>query len=170
MKKIIYTLLALCFLMSCDDDFDIADQGFDLEPLPESVSFDGGGDGIDADDDGDEGDDITITVEAPNGSEADIVVTYTLSGTATFGTDYTIAGATASGGSVTIIDDRSDVVNFDNGIISPKSSSTTQCISHYDISFRTVRGFHCYGNIITFISIIICINTISTAVKRHRFW
>ena len=117
MKNIIYILLVFCFLVSCNDDFDISDQGFDLEELPESVSFDGGGDGVDADTDGSEGDDVTVRVEAPNGTLEDITVTYSLSGTATFGSDYTIAGATAAGGTVTIDHDPSDVVNFDSGDI-----------------------------------------------------
>ncbi|MEP1093583.1 MAG: hypothetical protein ABJG78_00640 [Cyclobacteriaceae bacterium] len=116
MKNILYIVIGLFVLVSCTD-FDIEDQGFDLQELPESVSFDGGGDGVDADDDGEEGESVTLTIEAPNGTQEDIVVTYTLGGTAVFGVDYTIAGATAAGGTATIVPDLSDVNNFSNGDI-----------------------------------------------------
>lgn len=115
MKKILIALITIT-AMSCND-FDIADQGFDLEALPESVSFNGDGDNINADDSGDEGDKVTLEVEAPNGTLEPIVVTYSLGGTATFGEDYTIDGATATGGTVTI-DLEPDIVNdFDDGEI-----------------------------------------------------
>ena len=116
MKKFIYTLIVATIIVSCNE-FDIEDQGFDLEALPESVSFNGSGDDWNVDDDTSEGSSYTLEVEAPNGTLSDIVVTYTLSGTATFGTDYTIAGATASGGSMTIVHDPSDIVAFDHGEI-----------------------------------------------------
>lgn len=116
MKKFLYTLIVATIIVSCNE-FDIEDQGFDLEALPESVSFNGSGDDWNVDDDTSEGSSYTLEVEAPNGTLSDIVVTYTLSGTATFGTDYTIAGATASGGTMTIVHDPSDIVEFDHGEI-----------------------------------------------------
>lgn len=102
MKKIFYMLLSSVILISCNDDFDIADQGFDLENLPESVAFDGAGNTSNANATIAEGATRSVVVEAPAGTEDDIIVTYSLSGTATYGADYTIAGATASGGTVTI--------------------------------------------------------------------
>ncbi len=116
MKRILHIILATSILFACNE-FDIEDQGFDLEALPESVSFNAPGDTHELEEELAEGASVTLEVEAPNGTLDDIVVNYELSGTAVFGTDYVIAGATAAGGSVTIVHDPSDVINFDHGEI-----------------------------------------------------
>ena len=116
MKNILYILFTILIIAACND-FDIEDQGFDLEPLPESVAFDGSGDNWNASTVGAEGDTVTLSVEAAAGTLADIQVTYSLGGTAEFGVDYSIAGATAAGGSVTIEHDPGDFNEFDMGDI-----------------------------------------------------
>ncbi len=117
MKNIFIILFAAVFVLSSCEDFEIEDQGFSLEALPPSVAFDAAGDQTDADDSGAEGGTISLDVEVPGGTLEDITVTYSLSGTATFGTDYTIAGATAAGGTITIDHDPSDVTDFDDGTL-----------------------------------------------------
>ena len=47
----------------------------------------------------------TITVEAPLGIYDDVVFTYEFDGTAEYGVDFTVAGATADGGAETIVYD-----------------------------------------------------------------
>lgn len=129
MKNFLVVFIIMSVIFSCTD-FDIKDQGFDLEALPESVSFNGDGDNFNLTETGIEGntditgtttttsdDGITLQVEAPNGTDAPITVSYSLGGTATFGTDYVIPEATATGGTVTIDLDPSDVDDFDNGDI-----------------------------------------------------
>lgn len=116
MKRLLNIILFLSIFFACNE-FDIEDQGFNLEPFPESVSFNAPGDTYELDEEVAEGTSVTIEVEAPNGTLDDIVVSYELSGSATFGVDYTIAGATSSGGTVSIVHDPSDVINFDHGDI-----------------------------------------------------
>ncbi|MEM9324228.1 MAG: hypothetical protein AAGA85_01170 [Bacteroidota bacterium] len=102
MKNIFYFILAGA-LIACDgfelDDNDIGN----LEALPEYVAFDAPGqDASNDDEEVSEGDDLTLIVEAPIGTLEDIVVNYTFGGDAVFGEDFTVAGADASGGSVTV--------------------------------------------------------------------
>ena len=51
---------------------------------------------------------IPVVVENLFSSGEDLTVEYGLGGTAVFGEDYTIEGATASGGTVTVFDDNGD--------------------------------------------------------------
>ena len=64
---------------------------------------------------------LSITVENIFPVETNVTVTYSLDGTATFGEDYTIAGATATGGDIAVIFDQStvgtSVANIDIEII-----------------------------------------------------
>ena len=118
MKNNFFYTIALLITLSACEGFDLENQGYRLQTLPESVSFDGSGDAINADVSSEEGTEVELLVEAPAGTLANIIVTYSLGGTATFGEDYLIPGATTSGGTVTIEHKPSDINNFDNGTIS----------------------------------------------------
>lgn len=115
MKKAIYILsILLVSFYSCETDYDAEDQGIILQELPKYVAFsvDGAGKTLaPVDVDEAENTDDEINVEIPGGTLSDVTVNYSLSGTAVFGTDYTISGATSSGGSVTI--DYNNTVNVD---------------------------------------------------------
>ena len=94
---------SVLILGSCGVDYDVADY-FNLEELPGYVAFDTDGDNAvmgDIEVAEDEGT-VELVVENPTGTNSDITVNYSLGGSAVYGTDYTIAGASASGGSVTI--------------------------------------------------------------------
>ncbi len=118
MKNILYLTIACLFLWSCDD-FELENQGINLQELPAYVAFDApGDDAVMADIEAAEDDDpVGITVEAPTGTLTDINVDFTFEGTAVFGTDFTVDNASASGGSVVIQLDPSNVNNFDNADI-----------------------------------------------------
>lgn len=100
MKHIILFSISVLAMAACTD-FAIEDQGFDLEELPGYVSFGNDGGTVDPAEDGaDEGESASFKIQVPTGSLSDITVDYTLGGSATFGTDYTIDDATAAGGSI----------------------------------------------------------------------
>lgn len=115
MKNLIYILLVSVILVACDG-FDLADNGLDnLQDLPEYVAFDADGVNASRSDnavcEGDAeceddllgvGDILYVVVEAPAGTLDDINVAYTFSGDAVFGVDFNVAGASASGGTVTV--------------------------------------------------------------------
>ena len=100
----LFILLALVIgLSSCDPDYSV-DQYFDLEELPGYVAFDADGNNAVRDDveTAEDGGTASLVIENPTGTLTDISVSYSLSGSAVYGTDYTIDGATSSGGSLTI--------------------------------------------------------------------
>jgi len=106
MKKIKFLILATVavILSSCSDEFSISDIA-SVEELPAYVAFNPDGTAVTiAPFEVDENDGLLedINVEIPTGNLSDVTVTYSLSGTAVFGTDYTIDGATASGGTLII--------------------------------------------------------------------
>jgi len=90
-------------MSSCDPDYDVNDY-FDLEELPGYVAFDADGNNatLDAFEATEDDGTVDIDIENPTGTQSDITVNYSLSGSAVYGTDYTIEGATSDGGSVTI--------------------------------------------------------------------
>ena len=108
MKKLTYILFAsVMILTGCTEDFDINDnvQDINAEFIPgKYVAFNAPGANVTldpeeaAEDDGS----VEFEVEVPTGSVSDVTVNYSLSGTAVFGTDFTIAGASGAGGSVVI--------------------------------------------------------------------
>jgi len=102
-KYYIASLVALAFV-GCDTDFDFEDRGFDLQELPNYVAFNPDGTSVTfADVDVAEDDDPEdISIEIPGGTLSDVTVNYTISGDAVFGTDYTIEGATSTGGTLVI--------------------------------------------------------------------
>lgn len=120
MKNLII-LFALISFMSCTD-FDIEDQGIILEDLPSYVAFKNDGGTItpivrNVSENTTSAASRTVTVECPTGTLSDITVSYTLSGTAVFGSDFTIPGASASGGTMVVKQKNSDNNDFDFGTI-----------------------------------------------------
>lgn len=105
--KILMLFSAIALISSCGNDFVVEDY-YDLEELPPYVAFDADGNSafIDPFSVGEEDGSIGITVENPTGTESDITVEYSLGGSAVFGEDYTIEGASANGGTVTISAER----------------------------------------------------------------
>ena len=103
MKNSIYILALSIVLVACDG-FDLADNGLDnLQELPEYVAFNAdGADAVLPPFDESEGSTVNLQVEAPAGTLEDITVSYSFGGDAVFGVDFNVAGATATGGTVTI--------------------------------------------------------------------
>lgn len=124
MKKLFIILTTIGFLSACTEYDFHEDQGFAVTELPGYVAFDGAGTSINysvdpIDECASAG--AELTVEVPTGTLSDVTVTYSLGGTATFGVDYTIAGASATGGTFIIEHkqsaDPNDYQNLDNGSI-----------------------------------------------------
>ena len=118
MKKILYTALSLVLFAAACTDNSLEDQGIELsEELGKYVAFSVSGvvttiDDVEVDeDDTDTGEDVNV--EIPGGTVSDVTVNYSFSGTAVFGTDFTVTGATASGGSVVI---KAQTEAFDDGL------------------------------------------------------
>jgi hypothetical protein len=106
--KFIFLLLGVAFFASCGNEYD-TEEYFDLEELPGYVAFDADGNNATIDEqDVEEGTSTEAIVESPTEVQSDITVNYTLSGTAVYGTDYTVEGATAAGGEIVISSDRGD--------------------------------------------------------------
>ncbi|GGZ79218.1 hypothetical protein [Algibacter mikhailovii] len=107
MKKIVYIILValVAGFYSCETDYDAEDQGITLTDLPKYVAFYVAGAGstiADVDVDAGSDTDDAVNVQIPGGTLSDVTVNYTFSGTAVYGTDYTVDGASSTGGSVTI--------------------------------------------------------------------
>jgi hypothetical protein len=115
MKKIIYlAFMSVILLTACTEDDTLSDQGIKLEELPAYVAFSVNGVGKNL---------ATITlnegvttasrinVEIPTGSVSNVTVNYTFSGTAVYGVDFIVAGATSQGGSVIIVKPTTPNVN-----------------------------------------------------------
>jgi hypothetical protein len=103
MKNIIYILSAVLFI-NCTEEYDLTNRGLNVEELPGYVAFNADGANINLPDvETDEnGEDVELNIEIPTGNLSNITVVYNLSGTAVFDTDYTIKGASSSGGQITI--------------------------------------------------------------------
>ncbi|UZR93384.1 hypothetical protein [Chondrinema litorale] len=108
------TALLVAGLIGCED-YDLADQDIELEELPGYVAFDAPGEEAYLDDEEvtEEDGSVALRIEVPTGSLSDVNVTYTFSGTAVFGTDFTVEGASASGGSTTIVIDKAEFNDTD---------------------------------------------------------
>lgn len=117
-NNLIIVLVCTLFIVSCGNEYDTTEY-FDLEELPGYVAFDADGNSITVADKsiGEAGSSAEVEVEHPTETLSDVTVNYTLGGTAVFGVDYTIEGATAAGGSVTISSDRGDVAETYRGTI-----------------------------------------------------
>lgn len=113
-------------LTGCSEDFEINDneQGLNGELLSgKYVAFAAPGatvtaDPVDVEEGSSSGDDIVV--EIPTGSVSDVTVNFIFSGTAVFGTDFTVPGATSAGGSVVIQHD-------------PDAPDATNVFDHADI-------------------------------------
>ena len=104
-KTIFFVAIALIVLSACTEDFDYDERGFELQELPAYVAFNSAGTSvslapIEASEDDE--DPAELSVEVPGGTLSDVTVNYTFGGNAVFGEDFTIEGATSSGGSVVI--------------------------------------------------------------------
>jgi hypothetical protein len=112
MKKYIIILLSFGLIISCTD-YDVSEY-YNLKVLPGYVAYDAPGENATMDEfDGKSGQIITLTIEAPTGILSATSVTYEFGGDAVFGTNYTVAGATAAGG-IIVIEPSVDTQNFDN--------------------------------------------------------
>ena len=119
MKHYIKFLIILgIFSLAACEDFDLEDQGIVLEDLPGYVAFNGDGSSINLDTldvNEDAGlDDDAFNIENPTGTLSDITVSFEFSGTAVFGTDFTVPNSTAAGGTIILDNDVSDVNFFNN--------------------------------------------------------
>lgn len=91
-------------IMSCAKEYELSDRGLDVELLPGYVAFNPDGANINLPDveTNENEEEIELNIEIPTGNLSNITVVYNLSGSAIFGTDYRIEGATANGGQLTI--------------------------------------------------------------------
>ena len=115
MKKHIIFFALLILFISCDDS-SLEDQGINLEVIPGVyVALNASGVTNTYSIEASEGNEVEINVEIPNnvGSFDNTTVTYSLSGTATFGVDYTVADATSTDGSI-LIEHKQDTDDLDN--------------------------------------------------------
>ncbi|MFV0248498.1 MAG: hypothetical protein ACK5H1_06030 [Tenacibaculum sp.] len=106
MKKIKYYILTFLIiaLFGCSEEYSLEDQGITLAELPGYVAFDAPGTSTNlvAFNAAESDDNLKIKVEVPTGTLSNVLVGYSLSGTAIFGTDYTISDADSSGGTLVI--------------------------------------------------------------------
>lgn len=119
----IYRTIAIFFILftlaACGNDFNVSDY-YDLEELPGYVAFDAPGNTVVLNPIAvnENAGTVNLIIECPTGTQSDISVSYTLSGNAVFGTDYTISGAQASGGNITIRPNVNDIQSPDRSTIS----------------------------------------------------
>lgn len=116
--KFIVLLTISTLIASCGNDFNVDDY-YDLESLPGYVAFDAPGNTtvLNPVATNENAGTVNVFVECPTGTQSSINVTYSLAGNAVYGTDYTIAGAQASGGSITIVPNVNDNQNPDRAAI-----------------------------------------------------
>ncbi|MBX2964071.1 MAG: hypothetical protein KF687_16275 [Cyclobacteriaceae bacterium] len=107
MKKIVLIILIMATVLTSCTDFELGDLGFDIKPIGSYVAFANAGG--------------TVTpivrnisesttavqnlrIECATGTLSDITVTYSFSGSAVFGTDFSVVtpggSATAAGGTI----------------------------------------------------------------------
>ncbi len=105
-------LFGIALLWSCGNEY-VVDDYFDLEELPGYVAFDAPGNSAILDDVmvAEDAGTASLTIECPTGTLSDVAVEYEFGGDAEFGVDYNVAGASASGGSLTILSERGDVTD-----------------------------------------------------------
>lgn len=105
MKKIVYIASALALILTgCSEEYDLNDRGLSVEELPAYVAFDSPGTNVNpgpVDVTEDEGT-LELNVEVPTGTLSTVTVNYSFSGTAVFGVDFIVDGATSAGGSLDI--------------------------------------------------------------------
>jgi hypothetical protein len=103
MKYLAYiAAFAAITLVGCETTFDVEDN-FDLEELPAYIAFDADGDNAFREMIGiSEGASQEVFVESPTTDLSGATVSYSISGSAVFGEDYTIDGASPSGGTISI--------------------------------------------------------------------
>ena len=112
MKNIFYIIVIFSLITYSCEDFD----EFALQDLPGYVAFNAPGETstvADANVDENAGS-VTFNIEAPTGTLSNITVSFSFGGSAIFGTDFTVASSSASGGTIILDHDPSDVNDFDN--------------------------------------------------------
>jgi hypothetical protein len=115
MKNVFYIILIAAAVFACDES-DIANQGLAIQDLPGYVAFNAPGDDAILPDveTSEDGGTVDLNIENPTGTLVDITIDYSFSGTAEFGVDFNVTGATAAGGSIVMPHNPGDVNNFDN--------------------------------------------------------
>lgn len=105
MKKIVYIASTLALILTgCTEEYDLNDRGLSVEEFPAYVAFDSPGTNVNpgpVDVTEDEGT-LELNVEVPTGTLSTVTVNYSFSGTAVFGIDFIVDGATSAGGSLDI--------------------------------------------------------------------
>ena len=112
MKKYIIILLSFGLIISCTD-YDVSEY-YTLKVLPGYVAYNAPGENATMDDiEAGEGETVELTIEAPNGILSATSVTYEFGGTAVYGVDFDVAGATAAGG-IIVMEPDVDVETLDH--------------------------------------------------------
>jgi hypothetical protein len=106
MKNIFSSLLiiVLIILVGCNQEYILEDRELSVEQLPGYVAFNADGANINLSNEvtDEEGGEVIFNIEIPTGNLSNITVNYSFSGTANFGTDFSVDGATTNGGQITI--------------------------------------------------------------------
>ena len=110
--KFLVFIFCLCLLNSCIEDFG---ENFTLQDLPGYVAFNAPGNNVTLpDEEVTEADgSVTLTIESPTGTLSDITIEYAFSGSAEFGTDFNVPGASATGGTIVLSPNPGDIINRD---------------------------------------------------------
>lgn len=112
MKNIFYIIAIFSLITYSCEDFD----EYALQDLPGYVAFNAPGETstIAAADVDENAGSVTFNIEVPTGTLSDITVSFSFGGSAVFGTDFTVASSSSSGGTIILDHDAGDVINFDN--------------------------------------------------------
>lgn len=115
MKKLYFILIIGLVLTSCED-FNFEDQGFDLEPLPGYVAFANAGGTVVplVVNKAENGGSASFRIECATGNMSNITVSFSFTGTAVFGTDFSAPNSTASGGTVILPANPGDVTDYNH--------------------------------------------------------
>lgn len=114
MKKTIYLpLILVAILASCTEEYSLEDNGITVEDLPGYVAFSAPGTGISINpvETSEDAGTVSLNVEIPTSSPSDVTVNYSFGGSAVYGVDYTVEGASNAGGQVVIL--KSTEINLD---------------------------------------------------------
>lgn len=115
MKKLYIILIISLAFASCED-FDFADQGFDLEVLPGYVAFANSGGTVvpPVSNVNENAGSTSFRIECPTGNLTAITVTFSFAGSAVYGTDFTAPNSSAAGGTIVLPNSIYDVNDYNH--------------------------------------------------------
>ena len=128
MKKL-YIFLIIGLVLSSCEDFDFADQGFDLEVLPGYVAFANSGGTVvpPVSNVNENAGSTSFRIECATGNLTAITVSFSFAGSAVYGVDFSAPNSTAAGGTIVLPNSVYDVndYNFVNLVVSILTDGAT---------------------------------------------